>query len=153
MKKSIVFLLLVFMVMVSVSPLATAGPAPALTKVDIAAFTAENYSNQWQKTPTSYPKSMSGYSFSGPVLYMAVVYTGYPNWNLTFIKINGNQFRHSEIPSERVNLVSGGVIVGYEVHYKIPKAQLSSSNTISVNSSGTNGGSGSSVSTNIKFVK
>jgi hypothetical protein len=152
MKNSVAFTLLVCITIFLGSTVAMAGPAPALAKVDIYAFTAQNYNFQWKLAPAGYPKSMNAYSFSGPELYMNVVYTGYPNWNLTFIKVNGTQYGHSEIFDQQFYITSGSAIVGYEVIYKIPSAKLSSSNTISVSSRGANGGSGSSVSTNIKFA-
>ncbi len=154
MKKSVVFVLMVCMTIFLVSTVAMAGPAPALTKVDIHAFTAQSYNYQWQFTPTSYPKSMSGYSFSGPELYMDVIYTGIPNWNHTFIKVNGIQYKHSQLFDKQFFITDrGGFVGGYEVVYKIPPTYLGASNTIIVTSSGTNGGAGESIATNIKFVK
>jgi hypothetical protein len=153
MKKSIVFVLLLCMAMVLTSSVALAGLAPALSKVNINALTAENYNNQWQFTPTGYPKNMTGYSFSGPELYMDVVYTGIPSWNYTFIKINGSQYKHSQLFDQQFFITDGGIIVGYEIVYKIPSTYLSGSNNITVTSSGTNDGSGSDLSTYIKFVK
>ena len=94
MKKSIVFVLLLCVTMILTSSVALAGPAAPLSKVNINTFTAENYKNQWQFTPNGYPKN---YSFSGPELYMDVVYTGIPSWNYTFIKINGTQYKHSQL--------------------------------------------------------
>lgn len=165
MKRSMMFVLVLCMAMVLVSSVALAapgpaaepakalGPAPALTDVNIVAFTAENYDYNWQYTPTSFPKSMSAYSFSGPELYMSVIYTGYPNWNLTFIKVNGTQYTHSQLYYAQYPITSGGIVTGYEILYSIPAADLSASNTISVSSSGTNGGSDSDSSTNIKFTR
>lgn len=154
MKKSIVFVLMVCMAIFWGSTVATAGPAPALTKVDIHAFTAQSYNYQWQFTPTGYPRSMNGYSFSGPELYMDVIYTGIPSWNLTFIQVNGTQYKHSELFDKRFFITDrGGFVGGYEVVYKIPPTYLGASNTIIVTSSGTNGGSADSISTNIKYVK
>ncbi|SMC88255.1 DUF4411 family protein [Sporomusa malonica] len=136
------------------STVAMAGPAPALTKVDIYAFTAQSYNYQWKLTPASYPKSMNAYSFSGPELYMNVVYTGIPNWNLTFIKVNGTQYKHSQLFDQQFFITDrGGIVGGYEIIYKIPPTYLYASNTVTVTSRGTNGGSGDSISTNIKFIK
>lgn len=152
MKKSVVFVLLVCMVVCLGSTVATAGPAPALSKVDIHAFTAQSYNYQWQFTPANYPKNMNAYSFSGPALYMNVIYTGIPNWNLTFIKVNGTQYKHSQLFDKQFFITDrGGIVGGYEVVYKIPSTDLGLSNTIIVNSRGTNGGSADSISTNIKF--
>lgn len=153
MKRSIVFVLLFCLAMIFASSIATAAPAPKLTKVDIYAVTAENYDYLWKKTPASYPKSMSAYSFSGTELYLNVAYTGMPNWNLTFIKVNGTQYKHSQIFEQQFYITNGGIVVGYEVHYKIPTTYLTTSNTMTVESAGTNGGSASSVSINIKFKK
>lgn len=154
MKKSVVFVLLVCIIIFGGSTVVTAGPAPALIKVDIHAFTAQSYNYQWQLTPTYYPKSMNAYSFSGPELYMDVIYTGIPNWNLTFIKVNGTQYKHSQLFDKQFFITDrGGIVGGYEVVYKIPPTYLGVSNTIIVTSSGTNGGAADSISTNIKFVK
>ncbi len=153
MKRSITFLLLFCMAMVFTSSVAMAGTAPRLTNVKIDAFTASNYGYQWKLTPASYPKNMSAYSFSGTELYMDVVYTGYPNWNLTFIKVNGSQYTHSQLFYSQYNITSGGVIAGYEVLYKIPASYLNSSNNITVQSYGTNGGSASDASTYVNFAK
>ncbi|QDR79796.1 hypothetical protein [Sporomusa termitida] len=154
MKKSVAFVLLVCMAVFWGSTVATAGPAPALTKVDIHAFTAQSYNYQWKLTPASYPKSMNAYSFSGSELYMDVIYGGIPNWNLTFIKVNGTQYKHSQLFDHQFFITnSGGSVVGYKIIYKIPPTYLSASNTVSVTSRGTNGGSRDSIATNIKFVK
>ncbi|CVK20918.1 MULTISPECIES: hypothetical protein [Sporomusa] len=154
MKKSVVFLLLVCMAVFLSSAVAMAGPAPALTKVDIHAFTAQSCNYQWQFTPANYPRSMHDYSFSGPELYMSVIYTGIPNWNLTFIKVNGTQYKHSQLFEKQFFITdSGRMVGGYEIVYKIPSTYLGVSNTIIVTSRGTNGGSGDNVATNIKFVK
>lgn len=154
MRKSAVFVLLVCIAVVWGNAVALAGPAAALTKVDIHAFTAQNYDYQWQFTPLGYPKSMNRYSFSGSELYMSVVYSGIPNWTLTFITVNGTQYRHSELFDKQFFITDSGRIVGgYEIVYKIPSAKLNSVNTITVTSRGTTGGSGDSISTNIKFVK
>ena len=154
MKKFVVFLLLVCMTVFLGSTVAMAGPAPALTKVDIRAFTAESCNYQWQFTPANYPRSMHDYSFSGPELYMSVIYTGVPNRNLTFIKINGTQYKHSQLFQQQFLITdSGGIVGGYEMIYKIPPTHLGVSNTIVVTSRGTNGGSNDDIATNIKFVK
>jgi len=154
MKKSIVFMLFLCVTMILTSSVTLAGPAAPLSKVNINAFTAENYKNQWQFTPNGYPKNMTGYSFSGPELYMNVVYTGIPSWNYTFIKINGTQYKHSQLFDQQFLITdSGGIIIGFEIIYKIPPTYLSGSNNITITSSGTNGGSGSDISTYIKFVK
>ena len=160
-KRSILFALVLCLTIVFVSSVALAGPvksavapAQALSDVNIAAFTAQNYNYEWKLTPPSYPKSMSAYSFSGPELYMSVFYTGYSSWNLTFIRVNGNHFNHSQLFYAQYPIVSGGVIVGYEILYSIPAAQLSSSNTVTVTSTGTSGGGTySDLSTNIYFVR
>lgn len=154
MKKSVVFILMVCLAVFWGSTVATAGPAPALTKVNIHAFTAQSYDYQWQFTPAGYPKSMNAYSFSGPELYMNVVYTGIPSWNLTFIKVNGTQYKHSQLFEKQFLLTdSGGIVGGFEVIYKIPPTYLGAANTIIVSSRGTNGGSADNIATNIKFVK
>lgn len=153
MKRSIVSVLLFCMAMVFAASITMAGPAPKLTAVDIYAFTAENYNHIWKLSPASYPKSMHAYSFSGPELYMRVVYTGHPNWNLTFIKANGAQYKHSQLFTRQTYITSGDMIIGYDVIYRLPAAYLSNSNTVAVNSYGTNGGSASSVTTNIIFTK
>lgn len=154
MKKSIVFVLLLCVTMILTSSVALAGPAPALSKVNINAFTAENYNNQWKFTPNGYPKNMTSYSFSGSELYMDVVYTGIPSWNYTFIKINGSQYKHSQLFDQQFFITdSGGIIIGFEIIYKISPTYLSGSNNITITSSGTSGGSGSDISTYIKFVK
>lgn len=153
MKRSMVFVLVLCMAMVFISSVALAAPAPALTDVNIVAFRAENYNSQWQYTPASYPKSMSAYSFSGSELYMSVIYKGYPNWNLTFIKVNGTQYTHNQLCYSQYPFTNGGIVNGYKIVYSIPASDLSPSNTISVSSQGTNGGSDSDVSTNIKFTK
>lgn len=143
MKKSIVFILLVCMAVFLGSTTAMAGPAPTLTKVNIHAFTAQSYNYQWQFTPANYPRSMNSYSFSGPELYMSVIYTGIPNWNLTFIKVNGTQYKHSQLYEKQIFITDrGGIVGGYEIVYKIPPTYLGASNTIIVTSRGTNGGSG-----------
>lgn len=154
MKKSIIFVLMVFMTIFFGSSVATAGPAPALTKVDIHGFTAQSYNYQWQLTPAGSSKNMHGYSFSGPELYLDVIYSGIPNWNLTFIKINGTQYKHSQLFDQQFLITDrGGIVGGYEVIYKIPPTYLGASNTIIVTSSGINRGSGGSIATNITFVK
>lgn len=130
---------------------AAAGPAPRLTKVQISAFTAQNYNYSWKSAPGGYPKSMNAYSFAGPELYMKVVYSGYPNWNTTFIQISGSQYTHAELFDQQRYMTNRGVIAGFEIVYKIPPAYLGSSNHITINSSGTNGGSASDVSTNVRF--
>ncbi|WP_371377144.1 hypothetical protein [Sporomusa aerivorans] len=154
MKKSVVFVLIVCMTVLLGSTVAMAGPAPALTKVDIHAFTAQNYNYQWQFTPDNYPKSMNGFAFSGPELYMNVIYTGMPNWNLTFIKVNGKQYKHSQLFEKQFFITDiGGIVGGYEIVYKIPPTYLGNSNTITVTSRGTNSGAADNIATNIKFVK
>lgn len=112
MKKSFTFVLLLCIVMVFGSSVAMGAP---LTKVDINAFTAQNYQYQWQPTPTYYPKSMYNYSFSGPELYMDVVYTGDFSNSLTFITVNGTQYTHSQLFYRQYYITSNGVISGYEV--------------------------------------
>ncbi len=153
MKKSIVFVLLLCLTMAFVSSVASADPAPPLSDVKIRAFKAENYDDKWKHTPPSYPKNMSAYSFSGPALDMSVIYTGYPDWTLTFIKIGGSRYTHRELLYELRYIYSGGIVTGCEVYYRIPAAKLNASNTISVTSMGSNGGSADDVSTNIRFVK
>lgn len=153
MRRSIVSVLLFCMTMVCAASITMAGPAPKLTQVDIYAFTAENYNHKWKLSPASYPKSMNAYSFSGPELYMRVIYTGDPNWSLTFIKVNGAQYKHSQLFTRQTYITSGDIITGYDVVYRMPAAYLSNSNTVAVNSSGTNGGSAGSVSTNVIFIK
>ena len=71
----------------------------------------------------------------------------------TVFKVNGKQYRHSEIFDQQFSLTSGGVVAGFEVIYKIPTTYLTDSNNVTVNSSGTNGGSASDISTNIRFTK
>ena len=153
-KKSIVFILLVCVAVLWGSIPAIAGPAPALTKVDIQAFTAQNYNYQWKTTPAGYPKSMSDYSFSGPELYMTVIYAGIPNWDLTFLKVNGTQYKHSQLLDQQFFITdSGRMVAGYKIIYKIPPTYLAAVNTVTVTSRGTNGGTRDGLSTNIKFVK
>lgn len=154
MKKSVVFLMLVCLAVFCGYTVAMAGPAPALTKVDIHAFTAQSYNNQWQLAPAGFLKSMNGYEFSGAELYMNVKYTGIPNWNLTFIKVNGTQYKHSQLFDRQFFITnSGGKVIGYELIYKIPAAYLQAANTVAVTARGTNGGASDSLATNIKFVK
>lgn len=150
MKKTIGLVFCIVMVLASMT---MAAPAPRLTKINISAFTAQNYNYKWKPAPDSYPKSMSAYSFSGSDLHMDVVYTGYPDWNFTYIKINGTQLTHSEIVDQQLYITNRGVIVGFEVIYKIPPAYLGGSNTITINASGANGGSASNIATNIRFAK
>lgn len=151
--KKLILLVLMSLSVAFFTSAVLAGPAPPLSDVNIQAFTAQNYGYQWKFTPPSYPKSMLNYSFSGPELYMSVIYMGYPNWNLTFVKVGGNQHTHNALFDSQHQITSGGIVIGYEIIYKIPAARLNSSNTISVSSVGTNGGSRDDVSTNIIFIK
>ena len=106
-------------------PMVSAGPAPALTRVEPIALWAEGTAPV--AAETDYPNRLpEGTVFRGENLYVKTRFIGYPAWNLLTYRSGsetGRMLDYREV--ERIPLTDDlRVIVGYEQIVSIPFAEI-----------------------------
>ena len=118
-------LLAVFTLLCCVLPAVSAGPAPALSRVESVALWAEE--TEAVPAEADYPNRLpEGTVFRGENLFIKTRFIGYPAWNLLTYRNGsetGRMLDYREV--ERTPLTDGTrTIIGYEQVVRIPFAEL-----------------------------
>lgn len=136
MKRQSVILLAFFMLILGMSfgsRNCEAAAAPPLTRADVFMIGSEN--TRMTLVPSAYPHNINK-SFYGENIFLRLKYTGYPNWNSIFVKINGKSVKWQNISRVPINNPATGYFHNIAVSFAEFDNNKSNRMEVTVNGSG-----------------